>query len=107
MYKRQLLVYDLLEWRGEDWRQRPLAERRAQLEALLAATASEWLPISTVVTADSWDALASLREESRGRGVEGLMLKRLASPYRVGRRRGDWWKWKIDPYTIDLSLIHI
>ncbi|MBK7218491.1 MAG: ATP-dependent DNA ligase [Candidatus Promineofilum sp.] len=101
-----LLVYDLLEWQGEDWRQRPLAERRAQLEALLAATASEWLPISTVVTADSWDALASLREESRGRGVEGLMLKRLSSPYRVGRRRGDWWKWKIDPYTIDAVLIY-
>jgi DNA ligase-1 len=101
-----LLVYDLLEWQGQDWRARPLSERRAQLAALLAATASPWLPLSTVVTAESWAALASLREESRDRAVEGLMLKRLSSPYRVGRRRGDWWKWKIDPYTIDAVLIY-
>ena len=101
-----LLVYDLLEWQRQDWRERPLSERRAQLAALLAQTASEWLPLSTVITADSWAALASLREESRGRAVEGLMLKRLSSPYRVGRRRGDWWKWKIDPYSIDAVLIY-
>ena len=101
-----LLVYDLLEWQRQDWRERPLSERRAQLAALLAQTASEWLPLSTVITADSWAALASLREESRGRAVEGLMLKRLSSPYRVGRRRGDWWKWKIEPYTIDAVLIY-
>lgn len=101
-----LLVYDLLEWQRQDWRERPLSERRAQLAALLAQTASEWLPLSTVITADSWAALASLREESRDRAVEGLMLKRLSSPYRVGRRRGDWWKWKIEPYTIDAVLIY-
>ena len=101
-----LLVYDLLEWQRQDWRERPLSERRAQLAALLAQTTSEWLPLSTVIAADSWAALASLREESRGRAVEGLMLKRLSSPYRVGRRRGDWWKWKIEPYTIDAVLIY-
>jgi DNA ligase-1 len=56
--------------------------------------------------ADSWAALESLREESRSRAVEGLMLKRLTAPYRVGRRRGDWWKWKIEPYTIDAVLIY-
>jgi DNA ligase-1 len=101
-----LLVYDLLEWQGQDWRERPLSERRAQLAALLAETGSEWLPISTVVTAGSWAALASLREESRDRAVEGLMLKRLSSPYRVGRRRGDWWKWKVEPYSIDAVLLY-
>ena len=101
-----LLVYDLLEWQGQDWRERPLSERRAQLAELLAQIASEWLPLSTIVEAGSWPTLASLREESRDRAVEGLMLKRLSSPYRVGRRRGDWWKWKVEPYTIDAVLLY-
>ena len=101
-----LLVYDQLEWQGQDWRERPLSERRAQLERVLSEVASEWLPLSTVVEAGSWAKLASLREESRGRAVEGLMLKRKNSPYRVGRRRGDWWKWKVEPYSIDAVLIY-
>jgi DNA ligase 1 len=62
--------------------------------------------LSPVVTDDTWAALASLRGESRQRGVEGLMLKRLTSAYGVGRKRGDWWKWKIDPHTIDAVLIY-
>lgn len=101
-----LLAYDLLEWAGEDWRARPLDERRARLERVLGATDSPWLPLSAVISAPSWAALASLREESRDRAVEGLMLKRRAAPYRVGRRRGDWWKWKIEPYSIDAVLIY-
>jgi DNA ligase-1 len=63
------------------------------------------LLISPAVDAPIWDALAQRRRESRARLVEGLMLKRLSSPYHVGRRRGDWWKWKIDPYAIDAVLI--
>ena len=59
-----------------------------------------------MVEAASWAELAALREASRARGVEGLMLKRRGSPYRVGRRRGDWWKWKIDPYSVDAVLIY-
>jgi DNA ligase-1 len=61
---------------------------------------------SPLVDAPDWTALAGLRGESRDRGVEGLMLKRLTSPYGVGRRRGDWWKWKIDPHVIDAVLIY-
>ena len=64
------------------------------------------LRVSPIVRAESWESLASLRKESRARGVEGFMLKRLDSPYGVGRKRGDWWKWKIDPYTIDAVLIY-
>ncbi|WP_374688270.1 cisplatin damage response ATP-dependent DNA ligase, partial [Promineifilum sp.] len=101
-----LLAYDLLEWAGADWRDRPLMERRAQLERLLIEVSSAWLPLSAVIEADSWAALASLRENSRERAVEGLMFKRLSSPYRVGRRRGDWWKWKIEPYSVDAVLIY-
>jgi DNA ligase 1 len=61
---------------------------------------------SAIVGAGSWGELATLRGESRSLGVEGLMLKRRSSAYGVGRRRGDWWKWKIDPYTIDAVLIY-
>jgi DNA ligase-1 len=98
------MAYDILEDGGADIRERPLAKRRARLESLLAASGT--LRPSAVVTAPSWDAYAALRAESRARGVEGLMLKRLTSAYGVGRKKGDWWKWKIDPYTIDAVLIY-
>lgn len=101
-----LLAYDLLEWDGGDWRDRPLTERRVRLAKTLAAVDSPWLPLSEIVVAASWDELISLRENSRERGVEGFMLKRRSSPYRVGRKRGDWWKWKIDPFSVDAVLIY-
>ena len=100
------MAYDLLEEGGEDLRERPLGERRARLETLLARTASPALLASPVVEGAAWEELARVREEARARNVEGLMLKRLSSPYRTGRRRGDWWKWKIAPYTIDAVLIY-
>lgn len=101
-----LLAYDLLEWNGEDWRERPLQERRRHLEQLVARIDEPALRISTRVEGDTWDDLARIRTESRQRQVEGLMLKRASSPYRVGRVRGDWWKWKIDPFAIDAVLIY-
>ncbi len=64
------------------------------------------LRASPLVTSASWTDLATIRAGSRDRGVEGLMLKRLTSVYGVGRKRGDWWKWKIDPFTIDAVLIY-
>ena len=64
------------------------------------------LQVSPIVAAESWSDLAARRELSREMGVEGLMLKRRASPYGVGRKRGDWWKWKIDPYSVDAVLIY-
>ncbi len=64
------------------------------------------LRASPTIEAESWDALVAFRRESRERGVEGLMFKRLDSAYGVGRKRGDWWKWKIDPHTIDAVLIY-
>ncbi len=101
-----ILTYDLLEWGGEDWRPRALTERRAQLERVIAAANSPWLLISEIVTSESWAELAERRAESRERAVEGLMLKRRDSTYGVGRKRGDWWKWKIEPYSIDAVLIY-
>ena len=101
------LAFDLLEWEGEDWRARPLAERRRRLEeALLSIPGGTRFHVSSLVRAPSWEALAAARAQSRERGTEGLMLKRAASPYGVGRPRGDWWKWKIEPYTLDAVLIY-
>lgn len=101
----RFMAYDLIERGGEDLRERPLLDRRAQLETLLA-TADPGLMLSAPVAGDDWAALAAVRDESRARQTEGLMLKRLASPYRVGRKRGDWWKWKVDPHTIDAVLLY-
>lgn len=102
----RVLAYDLLELQGTDLRERPLTERRTILDTLLADTASDLLQSSPLVEAADWEAAATLREQSRARGVEGLMLKRRTSPYRHGRKRGDWWKWKVDPLTIDAVLIY-
>jgi DNA ligase-1 len=99
-----LIAYDLLEHHGEDVRERPLEWRRAALESI--APPGSALVLSPILTEATWQALTETRLESRGRKVEGFMLKRLGSPYRVGRRRGDWWKWKIDPYSIDCVLIY-
>jgi DNA ligase-1 len=99
------MAYDIMELDNRDIRSLPLHERRAQLVALLAGKEGV-LRTSPVVTTSSWEDLAAQRRESRARGVEGLMLKRATSPYGVGRRRGDWWKWKIEPYTIDAVLIY-
>ncbi|MGY1521997.1 cisplatin damage response ATP-dependent DNA ligase [Luteimonas sp. A482] len=99
-------AYDLLELDGEDWRERPQHERRAALEALLAAHGDPRIVASPLVETSDWHAAASLRKQARERGVEGLMLKRRDAAYQSGRRRGDWWKWKIDPLTIDAVLIY-
>ncbi len=98
------MAYDMLESGGQDVRPRPLAERRELLESLVAA--GSVLRVSPTIDAGSWEALASLRAGSRARGVEGMMIKRRTSTYGVGRRRGEWWKWKIDPYSIDAVLIY-
>ena len=99
-----IVAYDLLELHGEDIRERPLEFRRAHLEEI--APPDSALIVSPVVLTDTWEELTVRREEARARKVEGLMLKRLGSPYRVGRRRGDWWKWKIQPYSVDAVLIY-
>ena len=97
-----LLAYDLLEHGGVDVRDRPLEWRRTRLLELAAGK----LEVSPAIDAASWADLAALREESRARQVEGLMLKRLSSPYRTGRVRGDWWKWKVEPFAVDAVLVN-
>lgn len=102
------LAYDLLEHDGADLRERPIEQRRELLESLIRSTHApiRLSPLITTGDAPDWEALASLRASSRERRVEGIMLKRRGSPYRAGRTRGDWWKWKIDPFTIDAVMVN-
>lgn len=104
-----LQVYDLLELDGRDLRSLDFRARREMLERFLAELefdARLVFQITESVEAADWKHLAEVRGQSRALGVEGFMLKRLDSPYRVGRHRGDWWKWKIDPLTIEAVLLY-
>jgi DNA ligase 1 len=102
-----LIAFDLLEGEGTDRRGEPFSERRGRLERLIAERfAGTNMIVSPAVEAATWDELAALRADSRARAVEGLMLKRRTSGYGVGRTRGDWWKWKIEPFTVDAVLLY-
>ena len=102
-----VIVYDLLEWRGEDIRERPMRERRQLLEQLLAGCDTEGiLLLSESIEATDWQALRDIRERSREHKSEGLMLKHQNSAYKSGRKRGEWWKWKVDPLVIDAVMIY-
>ena len=104
-----LQVYDLLELDGRDIRQIDFRSRREMLEDLIESLDENTRRIfraTETVEAMHWDDLAGRREQSRELGVEGFMLKRRDSPYRTGRHRGDWWKWKIEPLTVDAVLIY-
>ncbi|MGN6340653.1 MAG: ATP-dependent DNA ligase [Ginsengibacter sp.] len=99
-------AYDVLEYNYEDWREKPLIERRNKLEEILSSFQNKSIHISEKINFDSWNELAEIRNESRNRNSEGIMLKRKDSVYKVGRKRGDWWKWKIDPLTIDCVMVY-
>ncbi len=103
----RMLAYDLLEHGGQDIRPLPLADRRARLAALVAALPPGLpLGLSPTVPIPDWPALAATRRTARAHIAEGLMLKRLSSPYHTGRKRGDWWKWKLDPYSVDAVMLY-
>ncbi|WP_452222626.1 ATP-dependent DNA ligase [Lacinutrix chionoecetis] len=100
-------AYDLLEYNGEDFRNESMEKRRKQVERLfMEVSASEKLKLSSLIQFDSWESLIEIREHARSINSEGLMLKQKASPYHVGRKKGDWWKWKVDPLTIDVVMIY-
>jgi len=99
-------AYDLLELNGEDIRNKSMEERRIELEKIVHQVKHPTLQLSPLIIFSSWDELAKLREQSRIINAEGVMLKRKSSTYQVGRKIGDWWKWKIDPLTIDAVMIY-
>lgn len=102
-----LMAYDLLEWQGEDIREKSMQLRRTLLEALIAEHPTDGLvQLSPIVAYSDWETLRQERAIAREKHSEGIMLKRKTSPYLSGRKRGDWWKWKVDPLTIDAVMIY-
>jgi DNA ligase 1 len=101
-----LIAYDLLEVGAEDVRERPLAWRRARLEQMLRETTHPALLLADELAGGSWDRAREARETARAAGAEGLMLKRIDAAYGVGRRKGGWWKWKVEPLTADAVMIY-
>ncbi|MEP6711995.1 MAG: ATP-dependent DNA ligase [Ferruginibacter sp.] len=101
-----LIAYDLLELEGEDLRELTLTERRKKLQEIINKISQPFVHISPIIDFNNWEELKHIRTQSRDKGSEGLMLKRKNSTYQVGRKRGDWWKWKIDPLTIDAVMIY-
>ncbi|WP_333597616.1 ATP-dependent DNA ligase [Chryseobacterium flavum] len=102
----EVFAYDLLELEDNDLREKPLSARRALLEELLLNENPQNISISKSLDFEKWEELNTLRENSRKVNSEGLMLKQKNSPYHSGRKKGDWWKWKINPFTIDAVLIY-
>lgn len=100
-----LMAYDLLEYEGNDIRHLPLQERRALLEKIISSD-NEVVKLSPLIRVTSWEEVAKERACSSENYCEGLMLKKLDSPYESGRRRGKWWKWKVDARTVDGVLIY-
>lgn len=100
------MAYDILEKNGEDIRKRPLHERRALLESLIGGLNHEKIRLSPIVKFRSWTDLIAEKANSRALHCEGLMLKQANSPYEIGRKKGMWWKWKVDPLTIDAVMIY-
>jgi DNA ligase-1 len=100
-------IYDLLEYKAADIRTEPLSERRRLLEEIVSQMSHTDVAIlSPVIEFNDWEQLAEIRKGSRDNNSEGIMLKKLSSFYHSGRKRGDWWKWKINPYTVDTVMIY-
>jgi DNA ligase-1 len=100
------MAYDILEYNGEDLRPMPQSERCALLEDVVGGIHSPHLVLSQLVSFNTWDELAAQMAEARERATEGFMIKRRAAHYQAGRRRGDWWKLKVDPLSVDAVLIY-
>lgn len=102
----QVFVYDIFEYEGQDLRDTPLKNRRKILEDIILENENPVFSLSSIIDTGDWQSLHELRENAREINAEGLMLKHKDSPYHAGRKKGDWWKWKIDPLTIDAVLVY-
>ena len=102
-------LYDILIDKGEDVRAKSLKLRRQYLEKWCERHPSPLIDLSEIVIAPTHAFLEDLRQKARSdarHGVEGLMLKRLESPYIAGRPRGHWFKWKRNTLTLDCVLMY-
>ncbi len=101
------VAFDLLEEHGIDLRDQPFDGRRERLDAVMGRIPerSSFMSVSEVPFAD-WESLREAYRQCRSWKAEGLMLKHRDSKYRVGRKKGGWWKWKVEPLTVDGVLIY-
>ncbi|MFY7899481.1 MAG: ATP-dependent DNA ligase [Chitinophagaceae bacterium] len=100
------IAYDLLEFNSIDIRSNPLQKRREELEKIIELVDDKNVIVSPIIDCTNWDDLVKKRATARDMGSEGIMLKRKASTYQVGRKVGDWWKWKTDPMVIDAVMVY-
>ncbi|MEL6122339.1 MAG: ATP-dependent DNA ligase [Bacteroidota bacterium] len=108
-YPVAIYAYDLLEYDGVDLREHSMERRREVLNSVISEIqkhAPDLLHLSPIVSYESWAELTKLREQSRAMKAEGFMLKAKSGTYKSGRRRGEWWKWKVDPYTVDAVMLY-
>ena len=101
-----MVCFDVLEWEGKDLRAQPIEQRRKILEMIVAEHQEENLRLSETMDFSDWQEVGAFRKNARDYSCEGLMLKRKSSPYETGRKRGNWWKWKTDPMTVDGVLLY-
>ena len=101
-----LRTYDLLEYEGVDIRTESFIDRRTKLSKLIQTIDNPVLGISKIIEFDAWEELHTARANARELKSEGLMLKRRDAAYKIGRKKGDWWKWKLDPMSIDAVLTY-
>ncbi len=101
-----MVCFDVLEWEGQDLREKPLDERRAVLKTILTHARADSLLLSETMDFKAWAEVATFRKNARDFHCEGVMLKKRTSKYETGRRRGNWWKWKTDPMTVDGVLLY-
>ena len=101
------MAYDLLELDSLDLRAKSTSERRDVLEKWLPSIETSVMRLSPIYDASrGWEAMAEVRSHSREESIEGLMLKQKTAIYSVGRKKGLWWKWKIEPYTVDAVMVY-
>lgn len=100
------IAYDVLEHQSQDMRNESMMLRRNILQQLFQHIQQPNIIISPLIEVQHWDELKSLHAQSRHMQAEGFMLKHKQSTYQVGRKKGDWWKWKVDPLSVDAVLIY-
>lgn len=101
-----MVCFDVLEWKGEDLRDTSMEERREILKNIISNTGLNCLLLSEALEFNNWEEVADFRKNARDYYCEGVMLKRKTSKYETGRRKGNWWKWKTDPMTVDGVLLY-
>ena len=101
-----IILYDVLEFKGEDIRSKIHSERRKILENIFYGLSHKTVRLSPLVVSTSWEQLKTIQLKAREVKAEGLMIKRKNAAYQSGRKKGDWWKWKVDPMTADAVLVY-